>query len=76
MAVMMSALHTGNPLPPGKFFFLISVRVYIDPRDILWLEGLDQIGNRLTPRIETRDILACSIVPQPSTKACRQCKDL
>jgi hypothetical protein len=67
MAVRLSALHAGRPLPPGIFLVLISVKGCVDPRAIMQLEGLGQlkksndlIGNR------TRDLPACSIVPQPT----------
>jgi hypothetical protein len=68
MAVRLSALHAGRPLPPGRFLVLISVRVWVDPRAIVRLEELgeleksnDLIGTR------SRDLPACSIVPQPTT---------
>jgi hypothetical protein len=41
MAVRLSALRAGCPLPPGRFPVLISVRGRVDPRAIVWLEGLD-----------------------------------
>jgi hypothetical protein len=34
--------------PPGKFLVLISVRGWVDPRAIVWLEGLDQLKNPMT----------------------------
>jgi hypothetical protein len=56
------------PTPPGRFLVPISVRGWDDPRVIVLLEGLGQlkkssdlIGNR------TRDLPACSMVPQPTT---------
>jgi hypothetical protein len=68
MATRLSALPTDRLLHPGRFLVRISVRGRIDPRTIGQLEGLCQfeksnvlIGN------PTRDVLACSIVSQPTT---------
>jgi hypothetical protein len=43
MAVRLSALRAGHPLPPGRFLVLISVRDSIDPRAIVRLEGLGKL---------------------------------
>jgi hypothetical protein len=67
MAARLLALRAGSPLPPGRFVVLISVRVWVVPTAIVWLEGLDQlkrVNNLIRNRI--RDLPACSIVPQPT----------
>jgi hypothetical protein len=48
MAVKLSALLTGCPLPPGRCLVLISVRGWVDPRAIVQLEGLSQVKNPVT----------------------------
>jgi hypothetical protein len=63
----LSAPCAGRPLPPGIFLVLISVRGWFDPQGhsaagrIRSVEKSSElIGNR------TCDLLACSIVPQPT----------
>jgi hypothetical protein len=48
MAVRLSVLRAGRPLPPGRFLVHISVRVGVDPRAIVRLEGLGQLKNPIT----------------------------
>jgi hypothetical protein len=68
MAVRLSALRAGRPLPPGRFLVLISVRGWVGPRTIVRPEELGQLRNPMTSSgIEARDLPACSIVPQPTT---------
>jgi hypothetical protein len=46
---------------PGRFLVLISVRGRVDLRAIVWLKGLGKFENGM----QSRDLPACSIVPQP-----------
>jgi hypothetical protein len=48
MAVSLSALSAGRPLPPGRFLVLVSVTGCVDPRTIVRLEGLGQLKNPMT----------------------------
>jgi hypothetical protein len=48
MAVRLSALRAGRPLPPGRFLVLISVRDQVETRAIVRLEGLGQLKNAMT----------------------------
>jgi hypothetical protein len=48
MAVRLTALSAGRPLPPGRFLVLISVRVWGKPRAIVRLEWLGQLKNTMT----------------------------
>jgi hypothetical protein len=48
MAVRFSALGKVHPLPQGRFLVLISVRGWVDPRVIVWLEELGQLKSAMT----------------------------
>jgi hypothetical protein len=48
MAVKVSALRSGRPLPPGRFLVLISVRGWVDIRAVVRLEELGQSKNLMT----------------------------
>jgi hypothetical protein len=64
--VRLSAVHTSHFCPQEIFPVLISVRGWVEPRTIVRPEGLsikksnDTIGNW------TRNLPACSAVPQPT----------
>jgi hypothetical protein len=48
MAVRLSVLRAGRPLPQGDTLILISVRGWVDPRAIVKLEELGKLKNRVT----------------------------
>jgi hypothetical protein len=52
MTVRLSAPRAGNPLSPGRFLVLISVRGWVDPRGIVPLEGLGQLKYSMTSGFE------------------------
>jgi hypothetical protein len=69
----LSALHAGRSLPPGRFLVLISDSGWVDSRAgrIRWtVKSSELIGNR------TRDLPACSIVPQTTTLPCAPIQEL
>jgi hypothetical protein len=53
MAVRLSALRAGRPLPPGRFLELIFLRGWVDPLAVGRLEGLDQFKKPTWPHQES-----------------------
>jgi hypothetical protein len=68
MAVRLSALRAGRPLPPGKFQEYSWYSFLLEVEATPGLEGLGQLkkSNDLIG-IRSRDLPACSIVSQPTT---------
>jgi hypothetical protein len=66
MAGRLAALGVGRPLPAKIFLVLISIRDWVDPKAIVRLEGLGKLKKKINVLIGTwtRDLQACSIVPQ------------
>jgi hypothetical protein len=65
---MLSALHAGHALPQKDLLVDISVRGRVNPRAMVWLEGLGKLEKfKDHIRTRTRNLPACSIVPQSST---------
>jgi hypothetical protein len=48
MAVRVSALLSGRPLLSRRFLVLVSVRGCVDPKGIIWLQGLGLLKNPAT----------------------------
>jgi hypothetical protein len=67
MAVRLSALRASHPLPSGRFLVLISVRGWVDPMVIVWLEGLGELKIIHPIKTQTHDLPACSTMFQPTT---------
>jgi hypothetical protein len=57
MALRLSVLRAGRPLPPGRFLVLVSIRGCVNPRAIVHLEGLCQLKYPMTSSgIETAKV--------------------
>jgi hypothetical protein len=67
MAVRLSALRAGRALPPGIFLVLISVKRLSRPQGHSAAGRIRSIEKIHIIETRTRDLLACSIVPQPTT---------
>jgi hypothetical protein len=59
------AVSAGQPVPPGRFLVLISVRGWLDPRAIVRIRSTEK-SNYLTGN-RKRGLRPCSIVPQQTT---------
>jgi hypothetical protein len=68
MAMRLSALRAGRPLPPGRFLILISIRGSVDPRAIVRLEELGQLQNRMSSSaIEPATFWLVAMLPRVQT---------
>jgi hypothetical protein len=63
----LSAYLPAALYPSGRLLVFISVRCRVDPRAIVRLEGWHQLKQIHLIGTRSRDLLACSIVPQSTT---------
>jgi hypothetical protein len=70
MAARLSALCAGHFLTLGRFLVLISVRGWVNPRAVVWLEGLGRLKKFTSSGTQTGHLPACSKAPQPTTLQC------
>jgi hypothetical protein len=67
MAVSLSVLRIGRPYSPGRSLVLIYARGLVDHRAIVQMEGLCKLKRIHLIGTLTRDLPACSAMPQPTT---------
>jgi hypothetical protein len=67
MAVRLSALRGGCPLPPGRFLALISVSVRVDPRAIGRLEGAGKIDWKMIITMPKSKVLILRMIDRVQT---------
>jgi hypothetical protein len=66
MAARLSVLCEGHFLPPGRFLVLIFARGWVDPKALVWLEGLSKLNKSTSSGTWPGDLPACSSVSQPT----------
>jgi hypothetical protein len=73
MAVRLSSLRTGHPLPTGRFLVLISVRGLVDLRTLMRLEGLGPLKNPVTSSAMESATYRFQQISETVLMLCRDC---